>query len=452
MILCPLYLLGGWLIAVLLIPKIIRLAGSGVGIDEPDGGRKKHHGKISRLGGIPLAIVFLFSVALAVWHRGERWGTWGPILLCSGMIFAVGLWDDFRPLGAKVKLLAQIIIALTAYSLGMSIDQITYPGGGFTLDLTRWSLFLTIFWLIAVPNIVNLIDGADGIAGGLGAFLFVTLGIVAISSQQWSTAWVSFAMAGGLIGFLMFNFPPAKIFLGDGGAYLIGFCVASISLKSSNKGSIAAALLVTVVALGLPIADTLFALFRRALKGYPIFRADSSHIHHRLQKLGLSKKRMVLAMYTVCVLLSFVGLSIFWSQGRTLPIAAGILFLMMIYAVRNLGYFSTWKHFQFQVDRALLRRGDVQYALLQAEVLELEVDRCHTWSEFEEILTRTLRRVGLHLEPPVGVFLMVRVEIELKSGSRWVLYAVSENQDVDHWEGLADLFRGAYTKALQKWL
>ena len=126
---------------------------------------------------------------------------------------------------------------------------------------------MTIFWLIAVPNIVNLIDGFDGLAGGLGVFLAVTLGIVGIHNEQLAVAWYAFTMAGALLGFLVFNFPPAKIFLGDGGAYLIGYCIAALSMESANKGSVAAVLLLTIVALGLPILDTTLAMLRRAVRG-----------------------------------------------------------------------------------------------------------------------------------------------------------------------------------------
>jgi UDP-GlcNAc:undecaprenyl-phosphate/decaprenyl-phosphate GlcNAc-1-phosphate transferase len=144
----------------------------------------------------------------------------------------------------------------------------------------------------------------------------------------------------------VFNFPPARIYLGDGGAYLIGFVIAALSMSSSHKGSIAAVLLVTVVGLGLPILDTSFALVRRAVRGFPIFHADGEHFHHRLQEFGFSKRRILFGLYGVCVVLSLVGLAIFWSQGenRTLPIAvgAGVLFLLALGAVRHFHRVRSW--------------------------------------------------------------------------------------------------------------
>src|SRR4030095_6241474 len=197
------------------------------------------------------------------------------------MMYGLGLWDDLRPLGARKKLIGQIVTASVVYFMGLSIDRVTYPGARWSVELGQWSYFVTVFWLIAVPNLVNLIDGFDGLAGGLRLVVLLTPGMVAVHNEQLEVAGYAFTMAGALLGFLVFNFPPAKIYLGDGGAYLIGFTIAALSLSSSNKASVAAVLLVTVVALGIPILDTTFALVRRALRGYPIFGADDEHFHHR---------------------------------------------------------------------------------------------------------------------------------------------------------------------------
>src|SRR5258708_1891614 len=251
------------------------------------------------------------------------------------------------------------------------------------------------FWLIAVPNIVNLIDGFDGLAGGLGLCMSVTLGIVGLHNDQLPMAWYAFTMAGALLGFLVFNFPPAKIYLGDGGAYLVGFTIAALSLTSSNKGSVAKVLFVTLIALGVPILDTTFAMMRRALRGYPIFHADDEHFHHRLEKLGFSKTRILFGLYGICLVLSLFGLSVIWSQGGTLPIGIGVLFLLALLALRYFHFLKSWDDVRRKLSRVVRRRRVVQYALLQAQVLDLEAERCKSAQEFWAIFEHTLRRVGV---------------------------------------------------------
>jgi len=170
----------------------------------------------------------------------------------------LGLWDDFKPLGARKKLAGQIAIAALVYWMGLRIDKITYPGGAWSVPLpVSLSMFMTIFWLIAVPNVVNLIDGFDGSRAGSGSSWRLRLDY-RVAQRAASRLLVCLFDGGTLLGFLAFNFPPARIYLGDGGAYLIGFCIAALSLASSNKGSIAAVMLVTVVGMGLPILDTTF--------------------------------------------------------------------------------------------------------------------------------------------------------------------------------------------------
>jgi UDP-GlcNAc:undecaprenyl-phosphate GlcNAc-1-phosphate transferase len=311
------------------------------------------------------------------------------------------------------------------------------------------SYFVTVFWLIAVPNLVNLIDGFDGLAGGLGLVMSMTLGLVAIHNEQLEVAGYAFTMAGALMGFLVFNFPPAKIYLGDGGAYLVGFTIAALSLSSSNKASVAAVMLVTVVALGIPILDTTFALFRRALRGYPIFRADDEHFHHRLQDLGLNKERILLAFYAVAVVFSLLGLSIIWSQGRSLPIAISAVFVLAIFALRFFHQIGTWTDLRNRADRVLGRRREVQYALLQAQLLEMELQRCATAEEFWEIFNAALRRVGF-TQPGEAADETV-VKVRYHGGESWTLHGPRGGASDGEWQRLAECFRPVYASAKAKW-
>jgi UDP-GlcNAc:undecaprenyl-phosphate GlcNAc-1-phosphate transferase len=384
MILSLIFFVLGFLICVLMTPWVIRLAHRAqLGLDAPTENRKRQEVPIPRLGGMPIICALSIGLLLILSTIPEASSSFFPVLLGSVCMCGLGLWDDFKPLGARKKLLGQIAVAALVYWMGLRIDRVTYPGDKWCVYLPRsLSMTLTIFWLIALPNVINLIDGFDGLASGLGLFMAVTLGIAGWLNEQMAVAWYAFTMAGALLGFLVFNFPPARIYLGDGGAYLIGFCIAALSLASSNKGSIAAVMLVTVVGLGVPILDTTFALVRRGVRGFPLFHADDEHIHHRLSDLGFSKRRVILGVYGICVVLSLIALSIIWSQGRTIPIAIGAVFLLAIFALRYLQYVRSFSNVGDQIERLFARRRTVRYALLQAQILDLEVDRCSESTEF----------------------------------------------------------------------
>ena len=271
------------------LTRVVLSRQKGIGFDMPDGHRKSHDKVISRLGGLPIFITLLAGLAFAMLNLPTFPSDWWPLLLCNTLVFIIGFLDDLKPLGAKWKLLGQIGAAAILYALGESIDVLSSPFGSGSIALGWWAPVVTILWLVAIPNIINLIDGMDGLATGFGLFLCVTLAFVGHFSSRADVVMMAALMAGALAGFLMFNFPPAKIFLGDGGAYLIGFFIASVSLSTSQKGYVVGALFVMVVALGVPILDTLFAILRRAVRGVPLFRADAEHIHHRLILLGYSK-------------------------------------------------------------------------------------------------------------------------------------------------------------------
>jgi len=453
MILSLLLFVLGFLICLLLTPWVIQLARrSNIGLDAPDENRKRHDAPIPRLGGMPIICALSVGLLLILGGYPDRARSLFPVLLGSLCMCALGLWDDFKPLGARKKLAVQIAVACLVYWMGLRIDRMTYPGGAWGVNLSpSFSMAVTLFWLIALPNVVNLIDGFDGLAAGLGLFMSVTLGIACWLNQQLTVAMYAFTLAGALLGFLVFNFPPARIFLGDGGAYLIGFCLAALSITSSNKGSIAAVMLVTVVGLGVPILDTTFALVRRGLRGFPLFHADDEHIHHRLADLGFSKRRIVLGVYGVCVVLSLIALSIIWSQGRTIPIAIGAVFLLAIFALRYLQYVRSFATVGNQIERLFARRRTVRYALLQAQILDLEVDRCGEPAEFWTLFNQSLRRVGFLEEGDWTEEESIQIHVKYNGSKPWTLYAPRNVGTTGEWQRLADCFRPIYVKARGKW-
>src|SRR5678816_1453798 len=166
------FLAFGFLISFLLTPKVIRVAQGGIGLDAPNESRKRHNLPIPRLGGIPIMLAVSLGVIVILIIEPHLISQWGPVLTGSLLMFGLGLWDDLKALGARRKLVGQIAIASLVHFLGLSVDRVTYPGGGWNVELGLiGSYFATVFWLIAVPNIVNLIDGFDGLAGGLGLFM-----------------------------------------------------------------------------------------------------------------------------------------------------------------------------------------------------------------------------------------------------------------------------------------
>ena len=449
MILSVCFFVFGFLVSFLATPWVIRLSHTGIGLDDPNETRKRHATPVPRIGGLPIMLAVSLGLALIFWAQPGQGVNWLPILAGSLMMYGLGLWDDLKPIGARKKLAGQIAIASLVYWMGLSIERVNYPGGAWSVPLGTSSYFVTVFWLIAVPNIINLIDGFDGLASGLGLFMAVTLGIVGLHNAQLGVAWYAFTMAGALLGFLVFNFPPARIYLGDGGAYLIGFTIAALSLNSSNKASVAAVLIVTIIALGIPILDTTFALLRRAVRGYPLFHADDEHFHHRLEKLGFTKTRILLGVYGVAVVLSLLALSIIWSQGRTLPIAIGALFVLAVFVLREFHSVRTLDDLRRKADRVFGRRRDVQYALLQARVLEHELDRSKSAQEFWAIFEHTLRRVGF--TEPGEVEHEAVVHVKYNGSTPWTLHAPKAKGTTIEWQRTAECFRAVYARAQSKW-
>ena len=452
MIYTLLFFVLGFVISVFCTPWVIRLARRGIGLDYAHESRKKQEVPIPRLGGMPLMLAISIGLLVIFAVRPSTATNWFPILLGSLMMYGLGLWDDLRHFRAqKVKLAGQILLtACAGLYVGLKHRKNSpYPGAAGSIDLGGWSLPVTVFWLIAVPNVVNLIDGFDGLAGGLGMCMSVTLGIVGLHNGQLPVACYAFTLAGALLGFLVFNFPPAKIYLGDGGAYLIGFTIAALSLISSNKGSVAKVLFVTLIALGVPILDTTFAMMRRALRGYPIFRADDEHFHHRLEKLGFSKTRILFGLYGICLVLSLFGLSIIWSQGGTLPIGVGILFLLALLPLRYFHFLKSWDDVRRKLNRVMRRRRGVQYALLQAQVLDLEAERCKTAQEFWVVFEHTLRRVGFVEQGESDA--EYRIEVKYNGSTPWMLHAPHHKGTEVEWQRIAECFRPVYVKAKQKW-
>ncbi|HWN94773.1 MAG TPA: MraY family glycosyltransferase, partial [Methylomirabilota bacterium] len=309
-------------------------------------------------------------------------------------MFGLGLWDDIVPLGARKKLFGQILIALAAFAFGLKIESFKNPMTGYIYFFDPWfSVVATVFWFVAMTNLINLIDGIDGLAGGISLMLMCLLAYVAFSVHPFLCG-VAVTMAGALCGFLRFNFPPARIHLGDGGAYFIGFLIGALALQNSNKGAVAAALIAPVFALALPILDVTFSIVRRGFKGLPIFRPDRRHIHHRLLQAGLSRRRAVLVLYGVSSMFLLIAFAAFVSDGRLTPVLFGCVFLILLIAIPSFGMIKNWLTIGTALGNSLDGRKEIQYALLVRNWLQMEADRSGSIDELWSDFTFMARKLG----------------------------------------------------------
>ena len=264
--------LGAMLFSYVLTPYVIKLAHRIGAIDVPKDDRRVHSKPIPRLGGIAIFGGFFIVSTLLIPLSREMMG----FLLASVIMIIMGILDDTRGLGAKTKLLIQITCALIVFVFGVRIEFLTNPFDKETgmLYLGILALPLTVFWIVGITNTVNLIDGLDGLAAGISAISAITLSLIAYMSNDITSTILLVALAGGAIGFLPFNFNPAKIFMGDTGSLFLGFALSVISIEAAIKSAATLAVVVPILALGIPIFDTTFAIIRRANAGRPIMEAD----------------------------------------------------------------------------------------------------------------------------------------------------------------------------------
>ena len=234
------------------------------------------------------------------------------------MVLALGIVDDIYQLKPVKKLLFQSLAALIVYFSGLHITEIAIPFNG-TIELGWLALPATVFWIVGLTNAMNLIDGLDGLASGIAVIITSTILFLSLVNGKFALAVISAVLCGSTLGFLRYNFNPARIFMGDSGSMFLGFTLAVLSVQGTQKSSTAVAILIPLLFFGLPIADTSLALWRRMIKrpspgqavqDWKVFRADREHIHHKLLDLGLSHRAAVLTLYVVTGSLSALALTL----------------------------------------------------------------------------------------------------------------------------------------------
>jgi UDP-GlcNAc:undecaprenyl-phosphate GlcNAc-1-phosphate transferase len=339
-------------------------------VDHPDSMRKLHLTPIPRIGGIPIVLSYAGAICLMllfaphgaqiyIQHTRLIWS----LLPATAVIFATGLLDDLIGLTPKQKLGGQLLGAILAVSLGARLS--IFHGMGSSLWVT---IPVSIVWLIACTNAVNLIDGLDGLASGVGIFATVATFFAALASGNMGLAMATVPLAGCLLAFLRYNFSPASVFLGDCGSLTIGFMLGCFGLIWSQRGGTVLDMAGPLMVLALPLIDVTLSVGRRLLRGVPIFSGDRGHIHHMILARGFKPRNAALILYFVCFLAAFFALLQSFSRSQFRAPIIGVFCSLIWVGVNYLGYV------EFGALRKTLSRKSV-LRLLQEEIYLHELRR-----------------------------------------------------------------------------
>lgn len=324
------------ILSLLLVP-LMRALSFKVGAVDRGMGRRAHKGIVPRLGGIGIFLAFLipltFSLTRGMWDEFHE--KMVGILVASTVVMLIGVYDDIKGARVRNKLIAEVVAALIIYAWGISITAISNPFGG-SISLGWLSLPLTVLWIIIVTNAINLIDGLDGLAAGTGIFICAAFFLLSGTDIHLQLTYV--ILAGGLLGFLRYNFPPASIFMGDSGSLFLGFFLGATSVLSSRKATAVVTLMIPIIAFSLPLMDMFYAVLRRYYRGLPLGEADREHIHHKLLDMGLSKRSVLFLLYAVNICLLLLVLLIVMQQLRIDFLIIFFLVVLSIIGLRLLGY------------------------------------------------------------------------------------------------------------------
>lgn len=290
------------LVTFVTTPVVKALAQRMGAVDVPKDGRRMHDHPVARMGGLAIFLGFLLSVLLFVPVTGQLQG----MLMGAVIIVVLGIFDDIYSLRAKLKFVVQIIAALAAVFSGNVIEVVSNPN--LLSENPYWTLGvlsipITVLWIVAITNAVNLIDGLDGLAVGVSTISSMTLLVIALLVSEGAVAILMAALAGACIGFMPYNLNPAKIFMGDTGSTFLGFILAVVSIQGLFKFYTIISFAVPFLMLGLPIFDTCFAFIRRIANGQSPMSPDRSHVHHRLIDMGFSQKQAVAVLYVISAIL-----------------------------------------------------------------------------------------------------------------------------------------------------
>jgi UDP-GlcNAc:undecaprenyl-phosphate GlcNAc-1-phosphate transferase len=282
--------------------------------------RKIHNGQIPRLGGLGMFVAFFATTMAVTLVTGKGVNTGGrfwEVVVCMFVVQGIGLVDDIRDLRARYKFLLELAAAIFLAATGFHFDSIGLPFGAGTLTFGAYSYPLTVIWIIGVTNAVNLIDGMDGLAGSVSIFAAAAFGVFFLGNGDTGGALACFTLIGAIFGFLAFNLPPARIFMGDSGSLFLGFTLSILPLIGFASGTVEIRPIPSITILLIPIFDTFAAMIRRTRAGVSVFSPDKLHLHHKLLGLGLGVKGALGVVCGAQAILCLVAVSSLVLPGNT---------------------------------------------------------------------------------------------------------------------------------------
>lgn len=328
----------------LVLTPLIRSLGIKLGAIDIPMERNVHTKPIPRIGGLAVLLSYAISLVFVIilcpqlsqyyfFNLNVAMGYLGSLV-----VFSCGLWDDFRRLNPWTKLFFQVVAATLPFMGSAKISGMVIGSYGIHFNFI-FSYVITVFWFLLFINAVNLIDGLDGLAGGLVFFTCLVMIFSLYIHGDYLSALYFTILGGAVLGFLRYNFNPATVFLGDGGSYFLGYVVAYLAILSSSKSHVGSLMLIPLLALGVPIFDAILSPIRRFIRGRSIFQADKGHIHHVFLRMGLSSRNAVLLLYGITMGLCIMAIFMTMYRGKGFEgFFLALLLFGMIFLVRKLGY------------------------------------------------------------------------------------------------------------------
>jgi len=381
-------------LSLVLTPAVKNLAWYLGIVDQPDQQRKFHGAPIPRLGGVAIfaAVIGAYGLLLIV-RLSSGAIVWEnlPLILrllpALAIVFGIGLIDDIVSVRPWIRLAVEAVAATFAWIGGVLINAIN----GYSFSGTVVGFLVTVLWIVTCANAINLIDGVDGLAAGVGLFASITMLIAALLDHNFPMALAVVPLAGALLGFLRFNFTPASIFLGDCGSLTLGFLLGCFGALWSEKSTTLLGMTAPLMVLAIPLLDVGLAVVRRLLRGQPIFTADNSHIHHKLLSRGLTPRRLLLVIYAICAVGSAAALVLAINHYENRDFVLVLVCLAAWLGLQHLGYS------EFGVAKRIVLGGtfrSVLSAQIALEAFEYEVRADMTLGQSWDMLCRTCPQFG----------------------------------------------------------
>lgn len=390
--------LGSAFLALIATPAVIRLARRIGALDHPNA-RSVHKRPTPRIGGVAIFVssMCLMGGALCLRNtigeafREMHWQL-GTLLGTATFIFLVGLVDDLKGLPVRFKLLAELMAAGTLCFAGVRIDAIGLTDR-WVFSLQWLGCPLTLLWVVGITNAINLSDGLDGLAAGISAIASAVIAILAMYNGNVIMAVLALALTGSLSGFLVFNFHPARIFMGDCGSLFLGFTLAASSVMCAMKSTALVSLTLPALALGIPIFDTLFSMLRRFLERRSVFAPDRRHFHHRLLEMGLHQRHAVMIIYVLTLLSSGLGLLMIVAHDTGALIIFGGILLLLLVVFRIVGAVRLRETLaRLQERYRIARQQRVQQATF--EQAQLQFQQVHDTSQWWQAVCKAAGQMG----------------------------------------------------------